>query len=96
MADDYGLSDLEPDVTETPDDEIPMAEEGEPEPMQGTVTIPKSALAGRDVSEGDTVTLRVVSVDDDGVRAELATNTETGEPGYEEPNAAIDSMAGGY
>lgn len=87
--------DEETPVAELPEEETPLTEEGTPE-KPSTVSIPMASLGGKEMNEGDTITLRVVSVGEDGVEAEVTSGKEADAAGdqYEEADTAIDGMAG--
>lgn len=74
-------------------EETPMTEEGSPEEPSEGIRIPMSAL-GREVAEGETITLRVIASDENGISAEIVeAEAAPSRDGYEEPNAAFDRMA---
>lgn len=78
------------------DSKTPLTEEGQPDSMDQTVMIPKAALGDRECKPGETLTLRVVSVDDDGVQATVqgyGQDNQSGANGYQEAGPAIDAMA---
>jgi hypothetical protein len=95
-----GMADLDEEpISETPDEELPLTEEGTPEEKEAT--LPRSVFGGMDLSNGQTVQMRVVEVGENGVRVEMLGTGEEAPEGapkgdYQEPNAAIDEMAGGY
>lgn len=92
---DMGFEDM--DSEPTPSDETPMTEEGMPE-ANSTITIPSAMLAGREPAEGDTITMKVVAVTDDGVEVAISEAPEQSEEEYPEASSQIDEMAasGGY
>lgn len=91
--DDASISETEaaePEATETP-----LTEENAPDEDETTVAISSGALNGKEVKEGQTITMKVVSVDDEGVRAVVVTDEgepESGE-GYQEAGPQFDQMA---
>ena len=88
------MEDVEIDETEVvmeDSGETPMAEEGTPE-STGAIHIPMAAL-GRDVEAGQTITLRVVSSDENGVQAEVVSDVSSDGPEYEEAGSAFDRMS---
>lgn len=89
-----GMEDIEMEESEevSEDSDVPMAEEGEPEsPAMAQVHIPAAAL-GRAVKAGETITLKVVSSDDDGVSATIVESESAGGDDYEEAGAIFDRM----
>lgn len=86
-----GMEDVETEeVVEMSDEgETPMTEEGTPEST--SVHIPTAAL-GRSVEPGETITLRVVASDENGVQAEVVESVRA-EGDYEEADVAFDRMA---
>lgn len=91
-----GMEDVELEETEeiSEDTEVPLTEEGEPEsPAMAQVRIPAAAL-GREVKAGETITLKVISSDDDGVSATVVEADATGSDDYEEAGPIFDRMGG--
>ena len=72
--------------------ETPQTEEGQPEP-QDSATIPDTMLQGKQFKVGDSITLKVVAVGDDGIEVELPEEQQSQGEEYPEPNSEIDSMA---
>lgn len=83
---------MDAEAPPVPEEEMPMAEEGTPEPA-GAISIPLASLGGAEYAPGDTITLRVVTVNDDGVQAEVQAGKPQPSDDYQEPDAAIDQMA---
>lgn len=88
------MEDVETEETEVMEDsgDTPLAEEGTPEDA-GSIHIPMAAL-GREVEAGQTITLRIVSADENGVQAEVVSEVSEGE--YEDAGPAFDRMASAY
>ena len=62
-----------------------ITEDGQPEGGTGTLHIPSAILGGMQFKEGDVVTLRVVSSDEDGVDVEVeGQGGEAAEPAASE------------
>lgn len=73
------------------DSEQPLTEEGSPEASDNSLNIPAEFLGGATFREGDQITMRVVSADEDGVEVEYVPVTKPAS-GRMSANDEIDQM----
>ncbi len=83
--------------------ETPITEDGAPEGEGDSIHLPAEFLMGKKFKDGDTVTLKVVSSDEEGVEVEMPTEADKNEGSEDEggmgmmsANDEIDAAKPGY
>lgn len=83
------------------DSKEPITEQGSPEGGSDSIHIPSEFLQGKAFKEGDSIVLKVVAADDEGVEVEYATepasdkNEGSEDESVPSANDEIDAMNGG-
>lgn len=96
----HGMEDMaeEDNGEDSSSSERPITEENTPEDSGDTLHVPSEFCAGMEFKPGDEITMKVVSVGDDGVEVAYAKPEDSNEKpdSRESANAELDSMGDGY